>query len=66
MSDWFETMEEQFWLLPDEKGEEEARFWQLPGWFVSLSIFSLPNKYEYLIVCWVIIFLTVVTQQCII
>jgi len=26
MSDWFETMEEHLWLLPDEKGEEEARF----------------------------------------
>lgn len=26
MSDWFETMEERHWLLPDEEGEEEARF----------------------------------------
>ena len=26
MQDWFETMEERLWLLPDEKGEEEARF----------------------------------------
>ena len=26
MSVWFETMEERLWLLPDEKGEEEARF----------------------------------------
>lgn len=26
MPDWFETMEERHWLLPDEKGEEEARF----------------------------------------
>ena len=26
MPDWFETMEEHLWLLPDEKGEEEARF----------------------------------------
>jgi len=26
MSDWFEKMEEHLWLLPDEEGEEEARF----------------------------------------
>jgi hypothetical protein len=26
MPHWFETMEEHLWLLPDEKGEEEARF----------------------------------------
>ena len=26
MPDWFETMEERHWLLPDEEGEEEARF----------------------------------------
>ena len=26
MPDWFETMEERHWLLPDEQGEEEARF----------------------------------------
>jgi len=26
MPHWFETMEERHWLLPDEKGEEEARF----------------------------------------
>src|ERR1039457_1405820 len=26
MSDWFETMEDQFWLHPDEVGEREAHF----------------------------------------
>ncbi len=26
MPDWFETMEESLWLLPDKEGEEEARF----------------------------------------
>lgn len=26
MPDWFETMEESLWLLPDEEGETEARF----------------------------------------
>jgi hypothetical protein len=63
MSDWFETMEEHLWLLPvhriqirNEKGEEEARL-------VGLQFFWLPNKYNYLIVCWVIISLTIVTQQ---
>jgi hypothetical protein len=28
MPDWFETMEEHLWPLPDEKGEETARFIQ--------------------------------------
>jgi len=31
MSDWFETMEEHLWLLPDEKGEEEA-------WFIKKAL----------------------------
>lgn len=26
MPDWFETLADSFWLLPDEQGEEEARF----------------------------------------
>lgn len=26
MPNWFETMEERHWLLPDQEGEEEARF----------------------------------------
>jgi tripartite-type tricarboxylate transporter receptor subunit TctC len=26
MPDWFKTMEEHLWFLPDKKGEEEARF----------------------------------------
>ena len=26
MSDWFETMEDQFWLHPDEVGQREAQF----------------------------------------
>ena len=26
MSDWFETMKDQFWLHPDEVGEREAQF----------------------------------------
>jgi SAM-dependent methyltransferase len=26
MPDWFETMEDRFWLLPDDVGGEEARF----------------------------------------
>jgi hypothetical protein len=30
MLNWFETMEERHWLLPDEKGEEEA-------WFLSIA-----------------------------
>jgi hypothetical protein len=35
MPDWFETMEERHWLLPDEKGEEEARLLQIVGKFAG-------------------------------
>ena len=40
MSDWFETMEEHLWLLPDEKGEEEARFIKTVGKVVTEDILN--------------------------
>jgi tRNA U34 5-carboxymethylaminomethyl modifying GTPase MnmE/TrmE len=40
MPDWFETMEEHLWLLPDEKGEEEARFLQIVGKVVTEDILN--------------------------